>query len=717
MIYVYAKYGLAALTLLFAFAAFAVKSRRGPLVWAALASLFAGLSAHYHVFWTFAVFSLMIPWALVTAGTILDTGWRLKAGFCVSLLFASGLCLYPSYLDERFGAWIDPNLPSEQIAAAETAAKAGDSGLPAFLRENVPFRLTRGLDLKGGFRVEYTVDVQEAIKDKRDRYYDDLRTALARDLGISKPDGTPSIEELNTLGQRVKIEKPRDDAGKIVLTFQNADDASKVNDAFLKKFVQELSVVREKDKNQVTFHIKPEVEAQVRKSAVDQAREKITRRVDTMGLKEANVAPREDDIVVEVPGQNRKQFEEIKEIVSQTARLEFKMLDDGSNFFKSVAEEWQTGKRTDVNEQGIRFVQEDVPLGQGKSQVSWFAAIDKKDGESMNDTLKRFKKWAEQFQAPDTNEISFGKMYDRTDGTEKGWRTYYLYSRAEVTGDMIRETQASPDQSGGGLGGWQVNLTFTPVGADRFEAVTAANIQRRFAIILDDKVESSPVIQGKIGGGSARITMGGGNAAQQMKDAQRLNLVLKSGALPAPIEYKGEQQVGPSLGADAIFSGLKGAGIGTALVLLAMIVIYSRAGFIANVAVLFNLLLQVAILAMFGASMSLPGIAGLSLTIGIAVDANVLINERIRDELRLGKSARSAVDVGYDRAFTAILDGHVTSLISGLILMQYGTGPIKGFANALIIGMLTSLFTGVLCTRLAFDWAVRWRKVKQLSLG
>src|SRR5262249_54101591 len=200
-------------------------------------------------------------------------------------------------------------------------------------------------------------------------------------------------------------------------------------------------------------------------------------------------------------------------------------------------------------------------------------------------------------------------------------------------------------------------------------------------------------------------------------DARKLELVLRSGALPAPISPSNEQRIGPSLGADAISQGGKGAIGGITLVLLFMVMYYSRAGFIADVAVLFNLVLQVAILAMLGASMTLPGIAGLALTVGIAVDANVLINERIREELRRGKSPRAAVDVGYEKAFSAIIDGHVTTLISGLILAQYGSGPIKGFAVTLIIGIAASLFTGVVCTRLMFDWAVRGRKVKKLYLG
>jgi preprotein translocase subunit SecD len=352
------------------------------------------------------------------------------------------------------------------------------------------------------------------------------------------------------------------------------------------------------------------------------------------------------------------------------------------------------------------------------------------EGEDMRDTLKRLKAWADTLREPKDsskaplppdNEVSFEKVsrLDPEKGTweDEGWRTFLLHAKAEVTGDMIREAQATPDQSERSLGGWLVRLEFTPVGAERFEDVTGKNVKRRFAIVLDGKVESAPVIQGKISGGSGVITMGAGSLDEQQTNAKKLELVLRSGALPAPISPSNEQRIGPSLGQDAIEAGLKGGLAGTSLVLLFMVVYYSRAGLIANIAVLFNLVLQVAILAMFGASMTLPGIAGLALTIGIAVDANVLINERIREELRLGKSPRQAVDVGYDKAFSAILDGHVTTLISGLILAQYGTGPIKGFAVTLIVGIAVSLFTGVVCTRLMFDWAVRGRKVKKLHVG
>jgi preprotein translocase subunit SecD len=723
VVYVYLKYGLAALAVLLAFAAFAVKSKRGPLVWAAASAAVAGLCSHFQVFWLAAVCALMIPWALVTAGDWIDSAWRSKVGFCVFLAIGAVLCLYPTYIDERFARPdIDPNLTDDQQAEVDAKAKAGELGFGRFVRANIPFRLVRGLDLKGGFRVEYAVDVQEAIKDKRDRYFDDLRTQLARTLGITEDDALPTLEQLAKLAERVKVSKPRDDVTKIAVEFNDDADYQKANnETFLARFTQETNITRGGAGKVLGFQIKGEVVDRVRADAVAQAKEKIHRRIDSLGVKETQIAPggSGEDIVVEVPGDDRRAFEEIKSIISQTARLEFKMLDDTAGFFDEMANAPPDPK---MQEEGIMFRLEDAPLGPGKTEPRAYALLEKRPGEKMVEAKERMRAWVSTLQVPDTHQIVFGKVTefdpDKNEFTESGWRTYYVQSNADIVGDMIRVAQAARDQAdAGGLGGWQVSLEFTPIGADRFEKVTGANINKRFAIILDDVVESAPVIQGKIAGGSARITMGRNNPEQQYQDAKRLELVIKSGALPAPIFHKNEQVIGPQLGADAIQQGIRGALVSGLLVLIAMLIIYSRAGFIANLAVIFNLVLQVAILAMFGASLTLPGIAGLVLTIGIAVDANVLINERIRDELRAGKTPRQAVDTGYDRAFSAIIDGHMTTLISGLILFQYGSGPIKGFAVALIVGMVSSLFTGVVCTRLMFDYAVRWRKVKQLSLG
>jgi preprotein translocase subunit SecD len=193
--------------------------------------------------------------------------------------------------------------------------------------------------------------------------------------------------------------------------------------------------------------------------------------------------------------------------------------------------------------------------------------------------------------------------------------------------------------------------------------------------------------------------------------------VLRAGSLPAPLTEGAMDFVGPTLGRDTINSALLAAAIGIVLVMVFMGIWYGSAGMIANGAVVLNLLIQMGSIALIGATLTLPGFAGLALTVGMAVDSNVLINERIREELRSGKSLRAAVDAGYQHAFRAIFDGHVTTFISGVVLLQYGTGPIKGFAVMLLIGIVANLFTGVFATRVVFDWLVRGLRVKKLSLG
>ena len=234
----------------------------------------------------------------------------------------------------------------------------------------------------------------------------------------------------------------------------------------------------------------------------------------------------------------------------------------------------------------------------------------------------------------------------------------------------------------------------------------------------EDLLKSAPVIQQEIGGGRCQITLGSSqNYNDSLNEAKDLVVVLRAGALPAPIRPSNEQLIGPSLGQDAIQKGGMGALIGIALVIFFMLIYYEVGGIIADVAVLLNLLFLFALMAMFEATLTLPGVAGIALTVGMAVDANVLINERIREELRAGKSARAAVDQGFDRAFWSIFDGQITTLIAGIVLFQYGTGPIKGFAVTLMIGIVTSLFTGVFCSRLLFDLVVRGMRVKTLKVG
>jgi preprotein translocase subunit SecD len=541
-----------------------------------------------------------------------------------------------------------------------------------------------------------------------------MRQELATVFQAHSGDGLITRDEAAKLEAKVHIYTP--ESALIRLRFKDKADLSKVDDRFDKKFLTELAETRGPGEAEVTYKIRSEVESQIRERAVNQAKDTVNRRVDELGLREANVTTRDEDIIVEVPGENEKTFNDIKEIIRRTARLEFKMVDDPTDFFGKIKdEELPTGE-------GISIYQENAPDGPGKSVLTHFARIVKRDNETIQECHDRLKAWISTLQVPDDHQIGYEKVPEFDPDTQKskdiGWRTFYLFSRAEVTGDYITDATVAQDtQSGTGLGSFYVAVTFSPAGADRFEEVTGANVQRRFAIILDDEIDSAPVIRTKIGGGRASITLGSGDPEQQLQQARQLELVLRSGALPAPINPSNESLIGPSLGRDAIAQGVKGMLVGMSLVLLFMMFYYRKSGVVADIAVLFNLLLQMGILASFSATMTLPGIAGLALTIGMGVDANVLINERIREELRAGRTIRAAVEAGYSKAFPSILDGHVTVFISGLILAQYGTGPVKGFAVTLIVGIVASLFTGVFCTRLVFDWWVRHAKVKRLSVG
>jgi preprotein translocase subunit SecD len=678
--------------------------RRNALMFMSIAAGAAALFFHFDNFWGLITSALAICWAAFGLLPAMDGGWRLKLGFVVAVFFGALIALWPT-LHNMSG---------------------GKIPLPEYIRERVTFAIAPGLDLRGGMRLVYTVEVDEAIRDKRDHFADEMRQELATSFGFHSGDVRVTREELAKLEEKVRVSQP--ETALIRLTFQDKSDKAKIDDRFGRKFLGELAQTPGPADNQITFKIRAEVESQIRERAVAQAKDTVSRRVDELGLREASVTTRDEDIIVEVPGTDEASFREIKDIIRRTARLEFKMVDDpgSEKVFGPPAL-----KAEDLPEgEGIAQYTEAAPdgldaNGHKKAVKAYYARMScqppKYPNESMLECLARFKAWAKTLSVPDDHTIGFYSVTEPVEGTEPlqfkqvGWRTYYLYARAELTGDYITDANIGQDQQN--FGQYYVSLSFSPAGADRFEEVTGANVNRRFAIILDDIIDSAPVIRQKIGGGRAQISMGAGDPERQLHDAKQLELVLRSGALPAPITPSNESLIGPSLGKDAIHEALKGALYGVSAVLFFMVLYYRKSGVVADVAVLFNLLLQLAALATFSATMTLPGIAGLALTIGMGVDANVLINERIREELRAGKSLRAAVDAGYERAWPSIIDGHMTVFISGLILAQYGSGPVKGFAVTLIVGILCSLFTGVFCTRIVFDWWVRGAKVKRLSVG
>ncbi len=303
-------------------------------------------------------------------------------------------------------------------------------------------------------------------------------------------------------------------------------------------------------------------------------------------------------------------------------------------------------------------------------------------------------------------------LYGYSPGGGRGLRIekepYLLEARTLMTGDIISDARVRP---GDQLEGPYVELILNSAGGRLFERITGENVRRRMAIILDNRVYSAPVIQERIGGGRASIT---GNF--DFKEARDLVIILRAGALPAPVEIVEERTVGPSLGRDSIRQGIISFVVGGSLLVLFMFSYYKGGGLLADMALVFNVLFMMAILAGFEAVLTLPGIGGIILTTGMAVDANVLINERIREEVRNGKSPRAAVDAGYERALPAILDSNITTFLAGVILFQFGTGPVKGFAVTLCIGIFTTVLTAFYGTRIYYDYRMAGRGLSRLSV-
>ena len=354
----------------------------------------------------------------------------------------------------------------------------------------------------------------------------------------------------------------------------------------------------------------------------------------------------------------------------------------------------QPNNRILVQLPGIKDPQRAIQLI-GKTALLEFKLVDEEN--SLEEALRG--------TVPPGDEILYGTSYDPKTGRKTNV-PYLLKKRSPLTGDSLTDARVQIDSQ---YGEPYVSISFDARGARVFERITGENVGKRLAIVLDDNVYSAPVIRDRIAGGRAQIT-----GRFTMDEAKDLAIVLRAGALPAPVKILEERTVGPSLGQDSINQGFRSALIGGLIVVVFMALYYSLSGLIADLALALNLLLIMAGLAFFGATLTLPGVAGIILTIGMAVDANVLIFERIREEMRLGKPPRASIDAGYARATVTILDSNLTTLIAALVLFQVGTGPVKGFAVTLSIGLVANFITAVFCTRILFDYLYvlrRWEKI------
>jgi preprotein translocase subunit SecD len=563
-----------------------------------------------------------------------------------------------------------------------------EKNLPAFFQKYFKKRIQLGLDLKGGLHLVYEVNIEKAVSSKVDRLANEVDDALRK----KGADFTV-------------VRTGRDD---IAINFKVPGEAGKLDDELLKPFRRDLDLVsRDPASGTVKLKYDSDRVAEVEELALRQAIETIRGRVDAFGVAEPTIIKKGTDIIVELPGAKEKDFERIKSIIGRTAQLEFKIVDDGSDYMKKVA--------ASVPKSGAITVAPEswTEKHQGTQHEDVYLRVKEKDKDELTKLIAGL---TGDLAVPNDREFGLELMSPRevNEGTpDKYYRTYLLKKRAGVTGEYLQNAEESWDE----MGRPEVAFTMNRQGSDMMGKLTGENVGRKMAVVLDEKITSAPVIESKISD-RGRITMGGyGDPFKVQQEVKDLVGVLRSGALPAPLKKSFETQVGATLGQDAIDKAKMSMGIGALAVVLFMLIYYRVAGFIANLAMTLNMLFMIAILAAFEASLTLPGIAGLVLTIGMAVDSNIIIYERIREELRLGKSPRTAVDAGFQRAFWTVFDAHVTNFVAGIVLYSYGSGPIRGFAVTLLVGIVTNLLTSVWISHWMFAVLVSRRGAVKSTLS
>ncbi|HZI12724.1 MAG TPA: protein translocase subunit SecD [Myxococcus sp.] len=590
----------------------------------------------------------------------MNRAWWWKMGLIVAVTLATVWFLVPTY----YTLVVMDRGERNNLTALEQR-------LPAWA-PSAKYRLNLGLDLQGGIHMVMRVDTKTALQKRTERRGQQIASYI-NDKKIGEVTASTDPERLE-LTLQAKDPATMDAIEKEVLaTFTDFSRVSRAGD----------TLVLAPDEGQTNFF---------REDAVNQAMLVIRRRIDKWGVAEVDVRKLgTDSIQISLPG--RSNPEQAKELVGTTAQLEFRMVDDSNpQFFAQV-------------------LQANPPPPASNITLTDEGGFPQLTSPSREAVLTYMKD-----KVPENREVLTECVANPVKKNEcSAYRTYLVERNVPLTGESLAGADASLSQ----LNEPEVNIAFDPAGAREFEKLTEAGVGRRMAIVLDENVQTAPNINEKIGGGRARITMGrmGARSFEEwLGEAQTLALVLKAGALPAPVTVGEIRQVGASLGDELIKKGGWAALVGLGLVLLFMAIYYRSAGLIADVALVLNGLLILAGLAFFNATLTLPGIAGFVLTLGVAVDANVLINERIREELEHGKSARAALDQGYDRAFWTIFDSHVTALIAAFILFFTGTGPIRGFATTLIIGLLASLFTSIVVTRAIMTYFVHGRNAKTVSV-
>ena len=552
-----------------------------------------------------------------------------------------------------------------------------------YLEENT---IKQGLDLKGGIYIVLEVDLPQLInnlasnKDKKfEIFLDDLSNQYSNNTG-----------DFFTLFEKNAIDKDL----KLPRYFINYG----------------------KTKDQITEQLKLEAD-----DAINRIIEIIQNRVDQFGVSEPTIQKQGSDrVIVELAG--IQDSERARSLLQSTALLELmivknvestntiiRQIDNLANTSNSIED-----KKTDVEnlfstDEGANNLQfSSLLIGVGNDIGIEKNNLDKLNAILEQESIKQLLDATNgQFLLSNSAKTFINDFGDE----EEIYIVYHLNKNAELTGGVIENAQVRIAQSGVTAGQPIVQMEMSSAGSREWARITGANIQKRIAIVLDKKVHMAPVINSQIFGGATVI-----EGLDSVNEAEDIAIVLRAGALPVPVTIVEERTVGASLGADSVNQGTYSMIIGLLLVILFIVLYYRMSGFIASFSVIWTLILLLGVLALLQATLTLPGIAGLILTVGMSVDANVIIFERIKEELRKGKAIRSAIDAGYQRAITTIVDANLTTGIAAAVLYQYGSGPIKGFATVLFWGIIVSMFTAIIVTRFVFDFITSRRNIEKLSI-
>ncbi len=643
-------------------------------------------------------------------------------------LLAAGLLLFPTFRASQ----LEKQRLELVNAKNEAALAAFDKEHGESLRKNKEQSLKLGLDLRGGIYVTLEADVirlleESAMRDAVDEVFLETLEKTRQQVDAGGDDDVLPV----FLKNFDAIARPK--GRKLFSYFDTGDNRDLSEDAIVKRLERNIN------------------------EAIDQAIEVVRQRIDKYGVAETTIQKQGTRrIVIELPGVSNEA--EVRSLLQTTARLEFKLVRNNAQIVRSfyaidqllknkgvqssastsatatASTATTTAASTATASAGADSTKKDPYAGLTDDQkrekfkkdypfTSLFVTYFNPPGEGQQPVpviyeKNEFPEGDYSFQIPDETLAKFEEIMARPDvrrimGNEyqaivsakpepfferQGVKLFYIYgvlAKPELTGDVISDAQATFDPTNNSP---MVMMDMNADGASNWARITGANIKKRIAIVLDDRVYSAPTVQNKITGGRSQIT-----GSSTIDEARLLEIVLKAGALKAPVKIVEERVIGPSLGEDSIRKGIISGAVAALLVVLFMILYYATAGMLADIAVMVNILLVVAVLAAFAGTLTLPGIAGLILTLGMAVDTNILVFERIREELHRGRSLRAAVDEGFKRAFNAILDSNITTMITGAILYYLGTGPIRGFAVTLMIGIVITLFTGITLSKVFFE--------------